>query len=118
MQSGLTSPASFRSTKVQASPSALRRVSLSDSVAALLIAVLAGVGIYRVIGPEPPLPEPARTDIEAQARDLEQRAAEVKADGDNNSSKWMTEPLVKDGDPPAKVEPDATPAAEQSVEPH
>lgn len=99
-------------------PQKSRLSPLQRTLLALVIAVLAGVGIYRVIGPEPPLPEPARTDIEAQARDLEQRAAEVKADGDNNTSKWMTEPLVKDGDPPAQIEPDTPPAAEPKVEPH
>lgn len=99
------------STKSRLSP-------LQRTLLALLIAVLAGVGIYRVIGPEPPLPEAARTDIEAQARDLEQRAAEVKADGDNNSSKWMTAPLVKDGIRHEKSPPDETPLAEPKVEPH
>lgn len=99
------------STKSRFSP-------LQRTLLALLLAVLAGVGIYRVIGPEPPLPEPARTNIEAQARHLEQRAAEAKADGDNNTSKWMTAPLVKDGVDAKKVEPDETPLAEPKVEPH
>ncbi|MGY1488224.1 hypothetical protein ACW4YW_02335 [Methylobacillus pratensis] len=83
-------------------PDKRRLSSLQWTLIGLFIAVLAGIGIYRVIGPEPPLPEPARTELETEARVIEQRAAEDKADGDNNPSKWMTAPLV---DEPAEPVP-------------
>ncbi|WP_195742095.1 hypothetical protein [Methylobacillus flagellatus] len=83
-------------------PDKRRLSSLQRTLLGLFIAVLAGIGIYRVIGPEPPLPEPARTELESQARVIEQRAAEDQADGDNNPSKWMTVPLAEE---PVKPEP-------------
>ncbi|MPS48012.1 hypothetical protein [Methylobacillus sp.] len=80
-----------------------RRLSpLQKTWLGLLIALLTGIGIYRVIGPEPPLPEPARTELESQARVIEQRIAEDQADGESNPSKWMTAPLT---DAPAETEP-------------